>query len=612
MKRLHLPFVTILLLCMTIWAQAIEWDNSKFMALDEIKQGMQGKVKTVFSGNKIEEFNMEVINIEKNALPQWDVIWARGWGGTFDETGIANGMSGSPVYINGRLIGAVSLGAYNQKKGDLFGITPIELMLKVTQKGMNPKLSYGGGSGEVMPFFTINHNSADDEIGLFSIWPSHRARHENHGVNLYSNPQGMRLQIPATYSGFSPQAINYIQPLLEEYGMCLLQGGGGGGSVDTDVPIEPGQVMGFEFARGDFSLSALATLTYVEGNQLLGWGHSFFGEGNMNIPLSVGYVNYVLPLITRSAKMSSSIKTIGTLVQDRQPAIAGILGASPSFIPVNLRVKTQDGVTKELHYEVIRHQRLSAGYAILGTLSLVDAVDKSSGDSTAHVHTVISLKDQPDIIKDDFYSSSLGAVSAAYESLSPLYSLINNPFQKVEVENIAVDISIQDKRNTAPIEGVRINKNRYKPGDEIQMFITLRPYLEHPIIQKATVTIPKDMPDGVAVLLISSVTSNESWQKNRAPLNFQPKNIQQLIKLLQRGESRNNIIIEIYVPKIGMTVQGEEMPELPLSMLSVMTHQTQTEGGFTRGTTLLREKLPTKYFISGGAGLRLIIDRNAP
>jgi len=582
------------------------------MALDEIKPGMQGKVKTVFSGNKIEEFSMEVIDIEKNAFPQWDVIWARGWGGTFDETGVANGMSGSPAYINGRLIGALSLGAYNQKKGDLFGITPIELMLKVTQRGMTPKLSYGGG-GELIPFFTTGANSADDDkIGILDSWFSQRARQQNHDVNPYDNLQGMRLQIPATSSGFSPQAISYMRPLLAEYGMNLLQGGGGGGSVDVDVPIEPGQVIGFEFARGDFNFSAFATLTYIEGDQLLGFGHSFFGEGNMNLPLSVGYVNYVLPLITRSAKMSSSIKTIGTLVQDRNPAIAGILGTSPSFIPVNLRVTTQGDVTKELHYEVVRHRRFSPFYAILGTLSLVEAVDKSFGDSTAHVHTVIALKDQPDIIKDDFYSSSNGAVSAAYESLSPLYAIINNPFQQVEVKNIAVDISIEDKRNTAQIEGLRINKNRYKPGDEIQMFISLRLYLEHPIIQKATVTIPKNAPDGVAVLLVSSVTDNESWQKNRAPLNFRPKNIQQLMKLLQRGESRNNIIIEIYIPRVGMTVQGEEMPELPLSMLSVMTHRTQTEGGFTKGTTLLREKLPTTYFISGGASLRIVIDRNAP
>ncbi|MFQ6044212.1 MAG: hypothetical protein ACE5PV_25440, partial [Candidatus Poribacteria bacterium] len=596
-----------------ILAQAIEWDNSKFMALDDIKPGMRGKVKTVFSGNKIEEFNMEVIDIQKNAFPQWDVIWAKGWGGTFDETGVANGMSGSPVYINGRLIGALSLGAYNQKKGDLFGITPIELMLKVTQRGMTPKLSYSGGSGEFIPFFTIGPNSADDDkIGILDSWFSQRARKQNHAVNPYGNLQEMRLQIPATYSGFSPRAISYMQPLLEEYGMNLLQGGGGGGAVDRDVPIEPGQVLGFEFARGDFNFSAFGTLTYVEGNQLLAFGHSFFGEGNMNLPISVGYVNYVLPLITRSTKMSSPIKTIGALVQDRTPAIAGILGDSPSFIPVNLRVKTQGDVSKELHYEVIRHRRFSPFYAILGTLSLVEAVDKSSGDSTAHIHTVISLKDQPDIIKDDFYSSSDGAVSAAYESLSPLYALINNPFQQVDVKNIAVDISIEDKRNTAQIEGIRINKNRYKPGDEIQMFISLRPYLEQPIIQKAAVTIPKDAPDGVAVLLVSSVTDNESWQKNRAPLNFRPKNIQQLMKLLQRGESRNNIIIEIYVPRVGMTVQGEEMPELPLSMLSVMTYRTQTEGGFTKGTTLLREKLPTTYFISGGAALRIIIDRNAP
>jgi len=602
----------MLLLCTTILAQAIEWDNSKFMALDEIKQGMRGKIKTVFSGTEVEEFNFEVLSIEKNFQPQWDVIWVRGWGGSFDETGIAGGMSGSPAYINGRLIGALSLGSYNQKKGDFFGITPIESMLNVTKRGMQPNPNYYS-SGGFTPFFRASAYWPEDDDNLFyspNVEPNPQI--ENNGINPLSNSQMMKLQIPIAFSGLSSKAIGYITPALEKYGMYPVQGSGGG-STDVDVPIEPGQVLGMEYARGDFSVFSYGTITYVEGNQILGYGHPMFGEGNVNLPLSVGYMQYVLPLITRSTKFAVPAKPIGTLVQDRQTGIAGIIGPHPSYIPVDLQVKTADGTAKELHYEVIRHRGLSAGVAIMGVLNLVDAVDKSSGDSTANVHTVISLKDQPDIIKDDFYSSSGGAAGAPIQSLYPLYSIIGNPFQKVEVEGISVDISIKDKRNTARIEGLRINKKRYKPGDEIQMFITLRPYLEQPIFQKATVTIPKDIPDGIARLMVSSVSANESWQRNRAPLNFRPKNIEQLIKLLQRGESRNSIIIEIYVPKVGMTVQGEEMPELPLSALSVMTYSTQAgAGGFTRGTTLLRETLPTEYFISGGATLRLIIDRNAP
>ena len=631
LKHLHFPLVIILLLCMTMLTQAIEWDNSKFMALDEVKQGMQGTIKTVFSGTTVEEFNFEVLSIEKNFEPQWDVIWARGWGGSFDETGIAGGMSGSPAYINGRLIGAISLGADNQKKGDIFGITPIELMLNVAKRGMKPNLNYYS-SGALIGI----QNSEEEarwQDGKMARWQngnsplaplpasiSHsevpyikqQLSVEDNVINPFLDSQAMQLQIPIAFSGLSPKAIDYIKPILNKYGMYPVQGIGGG-SIDVDVPIEPGQVLGMEFARGDFSAFGYGTITYVEGNQILGFGHSMFSEGNVNLPISSGYLQYVLPLRTRSVKMALPVKPIGTLVQDRQTGIAGIIGSHPSYIPVDLRMKTADGISKELHYEVIRHRSFSAGMAIMGILSIIDAVDKSSGDSTANVHTVISLKDQPDIVKDDFFSSSGGAVAAPVQSLSTLYSIIGNPFQKVEVEKIAVDISIEDKRNTAKIEGIRINKNRYKPGDEIQMFITLRPYLEQPIIQKASVTIPEDIPDGITVLLVSSVSANESWQQNRAPLNFQPTNIQQLITLLQRGESRNNIIIEIFVPKIGMTVQGEEMPELPLSIISVMNYATQTgTEGFTRGSTLLREKLPTEYFISGGTTLRLIIDRNAP
>lgn len=312
------------------------------------------------------------------------------------------------------------------------------------------------------------------------------------------------------------------------------------------------------------------TVTYVEGNQILGFGHSMFQEGNVNLPISIGYMHYVLPRTSRSTKIASPVRPIGTLVQDRQHAIAGVLGAYPNYIPVTIRVQTADGIAKELHYEVMRHRSFTAGMSAIGAGMLVDAVDRPSGDYTAKLHTVIALKDHPDIVKDYFYSGR-GPGLAAYRALSPLYPLIGNSYSKVEVENIFLDISIEDKRHIAQIEGVRVDKRRYKPGDEVQMWITLRPYLEEQIVQKASITIPKDTSNGFFTLIVSDASFSESLQRGRAPLNFRPTDIQQLIKILQRGDSSNHIIMELHTPKRGMTVRGQELPEPPLSMMYVMT-----------------------------------------
>ena len=613
LKTLHIPLIIILLLCLTIPTSAIEWDNSKFMALDEIKPGMKGKIRTAYSGTKVEEFNMEVIAVERDWAPQWDVIWVRGWGGPFDQTGGAGGMSGSPTYINNRLIGALSLCAWYQKKGDIVGITPIESMIKVTQRGMTPNPNYSSSGGGFTPLWATFPFAMDAESS--PRYNRDKLRHSENwdavDVSSMSDIAPFRPDIPVAISGFNSRLMQYMQPLLKRCGMYPVQGGGGG-AVDVDVPIEPGQILGMEFARGDFTAFGYGTVTYVEGNQILGFGHPMFQEGNVNLPLSIGYMHYVLPRTTRSTKIASPVRPIGTLVQDRQHAIAGVLGAYPNYIPVTIRVQTADGIAKELHYEVVRHRSFSAGMSAIGAGMLVDAVDRPSGDYTAKLHTVIALKDHPDIAKDYFYSGR-GPGLAAYRTLLPLFSLIGNSYEKVEVKNISIDISIEDKRHIAQIESVRIDKRRYKPGDEVQMWITLRPYLEEPIVQKASITIPKDTSNGIFTLMVSSVSANESWQRGRAPLNFQPTDIQQLIKILQRGDSSNHIIMELHTPKRGMTVRGQELPELPLSMMYVMTTPRQTgEGGFTLGTIISREKLPTPYVISGSKTLRLIIDRNAP
>jgi len=633
LKRLHIALTLgLLIIFLAVQAYAIEWDNSKFMPLSEIKPGMKGICKTVFSGTNVEEFNIEIISIEKNYLPQWDVIWTRGSGGSFDETGIAGGMSGSPVYIDNRLIGAVSLGSYFQKKGDIFGVTPIELMINVTKRGMKPKLSYGSGGG-YMPFFAVTSRSPDSksqshlyasdgqvvqvpDLGSMSYGSAslsaQERQPENYGFNPYFDRRVTQAQTPVTFAGFSQRAIGFMKPILERYGMYPIQGGGGG-SVDVEVPIEPGQVLGMEYARGDFTAFGYGTLTYRENDQFIAYGHPMMGEGNVNLPISIGYVHYILPSIQRSSKVASPVKPIGTLVQDRIPAIAGLIGKSPRYIPVSLKLKAADGIKKEFHYEVMQHRDFSAGMAMSGVWSLIDGADREFGDYTVHTQSSIALKDLPAITKDNFYSGSASPGFAAVQSISALSSLIRNSYQKVEVEKVDIEVSIEDKRNAALIEKIQISKNRYKPGEEVQISITLRPYLEEPVVQKASITIPKDTPNGLLGFLVASASSHESWQRSRAPLNFRPKNIHQLIKLLQRGESNNYIMMELYTSKLGMTIEGKELPELPISMLSVLTYPTKSgDGGFTRGTTLLVDKLQTKYFILGSMMLRLIVDRNAP
>ena len=617
MKRSCFVLIIGLLCLIALQASAeIKWDSSKFMLLAEIAPGVKGEGYTVFSGTTVEKFNFEVVSIEYNFYPNWHVIWVKGSGENFEKTGVAGGMSGSPMYINGRLIGAISLGYFFQREhANLMGVTPIELMIEVTQRRMQPNLSYRGGTR-----FNFGTDTVSKGIEILPLTPD-KKQIPDARMGISPAPdrfeKSPRLQMPVAFSGLPTGAMGYFKQFFDAYHLSPIQGAGGGSPVES-APIEPGQIVGLEFVRGAFTAFGYGTMTYVEGDQLLGFGHSMFGEGNVNLPISGGYVHFILPSIQRSSKMASPTQPIGTLVQDRQAAIAGLIGSHPSFIPVNANIQTMDGKVHPTHYEVIRHRDFSTLYTLLPLWYIIDGIEIYSGDHSVSVNAKILLKDQPnltsrEIVRRNVYSSSGSPGFQATRALTPLFSLIGNQYKKIDVERIDLDIKMEDKRKTAVIEAVRIDKNRYRPGEKIEVTMRLRPYLEAPIIQTGTITIPEDAPEGLTTLLAISPNLYESWQRARAPLNYQPTNINQLIKLLQREENNSDIILELFVPKGGMTVQGEEFPELPVSMLSVMSTPTQSgEGGPTRGTTLHFEKVTTPYVVSGSRFLRFTVDRNAP
>ena len=608
---------TVILVGLTLAEAQIAWDPEKFMPLEEIKPGMQGKCYTVFFGTTVEPFEFEVISIEYDALPDLDLIWVKCSGENIEKTGIASGMSGSPAYIDGRLIGALSRGYTNQREdSNVVGITSIALMVQVTQRGMTPNLSDQGQGNQLFNLESSWVSQAIEILPFGNNLITNRKTANSSNVPL-DNANPSELKTPVAMSGINPRMLNLLQPIFEKYKMLPLQAAGGGSPVES-APIEAGQVVGTEIVRGDFSAFGYGTITYVDENkQLLAYGHSSSGEGHVNRPMSGGYVHYIHPSITSPFKVVSPTQPIGTIVQDRQGAIAGIVGDSPSYIPIAAKVTATNGKVYQKKYEVIRHRNFSAMYSQLGIWYIIDSLESEFGDHQAKVHTTINLADQPgleirEISYRNIFSSGISPGFSTIQSLRPLVNLIGNPFQKVEIESVTIDVEFEDKRSNAAIEGIRIQKDEFRPGEKIDVAIVIRPYLENPIIQKAQITIPKDTPEGQVTLLISSGASYENWQRQRAPLNYQPKNINQLVKLLQRGESNSDLIVELFIPKFGMTVQGEEFPEPTVSMLSVMNSQTQSgEGGYTRGRTLHTEKTATDYVLAGSRFLRIMVNRSA-
>ena len=613
MKRVYL--FACVVFCFTVYhVQAqIAWDAEKFMPLSEVKPGMKGKGYTVFSGTEVEAFDFEVVSIYYNRFPGLHIVWAKGISDNFKRTGSAGGMSGSPTYINGRLMGALSRSYRNQREhANLFGITPIEFMVKVPGYGMQPNLSYHGTQ-----LFDFDPATAgiNDNISLFpnsnNIYP--RQSFDSFQTDGLSE----QLTVPVAMAGINSEAMRFYKPLFDKFNLMPLEAPGGGSPIKKS-PVEQGQIVGIAYARGDYSAFGYGTITYIDGDQLLAYGHSRNGEGNVNLPISGGYVHFIMPGRYRSSKIASATQIIGTLVQDRQAAIAGITGPHPPYIPVTLNMETADGKLHHKSYEVIRHRSFTPTYIEVGAESLVRALEFSTADHTLMIDATITLKEQPgllsrEIVYKNVYSSGGSPTYGVTNVLRPpLLQLSNNSYTPITFEKIALNLKLEDKRRSALIESLWVDKQRYRPGETVEVMVTLRPYLENPITQMGTITIPNDAPDGLMTLLAMNATADKQWQRSRAPLNFRPKNINQLVKILQQSESNTDIIFELFLSQPGLTVQGEEFSDLPTSVMSVMNSAKQVgTSGYTRGSTLHRDRVSTNYVIFGSGALELVVDRNA-
>jgi hypothetical protein len=603
-RAVLLSIVFLAYICSAVLA--VDLDPNKFMTVDKIKPGMKGIGKTVFSGTKVEEFQIEVLNVDKNYIgPKSDIIWVQCSGGPLEETNVMQGMSGSPIYIDGKLIGAIAYVAGSFIKRPIAGVTPISDMLGIIE---NDKKGGSIGTGTMseseIPFpipGQLEENGDNETLKTF-------------GISENASSGFEKIQNPVMLSGFSSRAIEYLNPMLKKYGMVAVQGGGMSSQSDSeDVKLEPGAVIGVQFVRGDSSAYASGTVTYVDGNKILAFGHSMVGMGPTNMPVALGRVTILLPSLNISSKPASPVRTIGTMTQDTQYGILIDTEKQPEFIPVRVKVKSQDNSqVQEFNFEVLKNKLFAPSYILAAALDAIIFSTKEEGDYTMKTHSEVSIKGYPKLVRDNIFSG-MSMDIVATDFAVPINQIMRNRFEEVDIDNILLEISFENKRTNALIDDVRINKSMVKPGDSFVIKVSITPYMQDTIIKEFGITIPKDMPEGRALLRISDSTSSEAWEKSRVPMKSGPESVSQIISQIQKEERNNNIIVELFTSKTGMTVRGEELPALPLTALSVIGSSKQTGiSEPTLGTTFLKQRIETDYVLTGNAVLLLIIDQDAP
>jgi len=543
---------------------------------DSVKAGMSGYGLSVFSGTSVDSFPMTILGVLKGNRPGADLILARAKGDLLERTGIIAGMSGSPVYIRGKLIGAVSY-TWAFTKDPIAGITPIQEMLSSLQPD-------GGEKPE-------SSESSDARFGALDLPP---------GTTSPVPGEARPIVTPLALSGFTPEALRYLGPWLDEHGFVSAPGGGarGGGSCDS---IVPGSAVGVELVRGDMSATAIGTATWREGNRVLAFGHPFYALGRVQLPMTAATIHTVFASQQISTKVGSATKTCGTLVADRSVGIAGELGPSPSMIPLRVSIRGPQGRDRQYNFEIARSRSLTPGLASATIVSSISEALFDVGLATTRYDLTYWLNGGKEVLKRGNAIVAPAPLGGAGDDVSQtLFLLLVNRFEPVRLDSLHADISVEEGLDQATVTSVRVRPTMAAPGEEVQVELSILPARQPAETRVVTLRIPPGTPPGDLTVRACNGADTDKWDRERAPELFEPQSMDQLLGLLSQERRGDRLFVQLYRESKGVTVRGQEISQAPPSVLDVLGGGAKTgENGPVKGATLVEIPVVTGRVIGG-------------
>ena len=509
-----------------------------------------------------------------------DMILARLSGGPLEHTGLIRGMSGSPVYIDGRLIGAIAYGWYFSKD-PIGGITPIAHMLEVATRQDPTPNQYGKAL------------DLDEETTRLL---------GGEGVSTLA-PLGM----PIAVAGFSPRGRQVLRDALDAPGIELLDSPAGRVLPDQEASIAPGASLAVQLIRGDYSAAAIGTLTWVGDGRFVGFGHPMFFLGATNLPATGAYIHQVIPIQTASFKLGTPTGALGAVRQDRLPAIAGTLGQAPDMLPVRVALRSAAG-NRAFRCEVLRHPALSASFVRSVLFNSLETTEKLVGDATLRVRSHIALADGRTMEREQMYSSGIAPLSAVIDAVQPVDRLLNNPFAGLALDSLHFELEIGETLAQARIAGLRLSPPDPKVGQRVSLQATLQPYRAEPVTERLALDLPAHLEPGPFVVRVGSGVASTGWEAARQPDAFVPRNAADLLALLERPSAADELVVEIFRAGSGFTVNGRELPGLPPSALAVLSaDRSAGHLGPVQGEVVLRRTVSTDYVLLGEQSLDMTL-----
>lgn len=577
-------------------------ENSKgFFPISEVRPGMRGVGYTVFEGSEPKAFEVEILGVlEGFPNPNQSAVISRLLGPDVKRTSVFAGMSGSPVYIDGRLLGAVAFG-YQFMTEPIAGITPIQSMIDVFEQKQEEKTGEkSSDTPRSVSFSEIAFNENSREFAAFVNAPAL-------GAHLVSSPAGQMLvpiATPLAISGVAPDVLARFAPQFQALGFTPVAGVAGAARVselaEPDAnTLKPGSTIVVPLVRGDFSLAAAGTVTYRDGNKVYAFGHPFLSVGVSDYPMNEGEVVTVVPNAANSFKLAVPKRMVGAMRGDRSTGIYGELGVAPKMIPVEINLNTSRGASKTYRFEVVSDRFLTPLLMQLTTLATISSTERTIGDSTLSLRANIKLKEQPEIKLENRLSVSANAPLAATFALNqPISLLFTSGFKDMQIERIALDITSRDARNTGKLERLWINKTEVRRGETVELQAFARTESGGEYVERIQLEIPEDAPLGPVQVMVGD---GPAVQATEGRTGFTPKSLGQLVRELNRVRKADRLYVKLSRGETGAVINNEELPSLPPSVLATLGSD-RTAGGYalTRSATLFEKELPPADFVISG------------
>lgn len=575
------------------------------LPLEQIKAGMKGKGKTVFKGNIIEEFDVEILGILRNFGPKRNLILAKLKGDILDRAGVISGMSGSPVYVGGKLIGAVAYSMGNFAKEAIAGITPIGEMLSIERKETAPS--------SFSPQIPFKKNLSLEE--LFEINKEFlipRSSFFSEGQTL------VPLSIPLVFSGFSSNAFDKATVFFSGLGFNPVRGGSSGQSLQRisspDLALRGGDPVAVQLVRGDMDISAVGTVTHVDGNKVFAFGHPLYNLGAVDYVMAKAKVITVVPSLSSSFKMSSTGALVGSFVQDRNSGVFGKIGKIPKLIPVNVQMTDTKGNIKNFKIEIVNDKILTPALVNLSLASILSTEERAFGDLSLELRGDVYLENGTSVHLEDLFSGSFNTSGTRLSNLiaAVVYFLINNAFEELGIHRIDLSVRTSEEAKFTYLEKVWLDKYEASPGERIRIKVYHRTFRGKTMVQEVGILAPQLPSNSEFQLFIGDAASMAQLEMRQYKKGtFIPRSLNQLIRILNNLRKNNRIYFKIIASKPGLFLKGEEMPNLPPTMKSMFSSPRAAASGPTEldKSTLSEYQLPLPYVFNGAVMIPIKIKR---